>query len=84
MSRLSDAVARAAAEEVAAQLIGTCKSPADLGPDVEAMFDDGQFCLHLDDHVFHCETCGWWCAACEESEAQPGSCVDCVNEEEEE
>lgn len=38
-------------------------------------------CLQIDNEIFECTTCGWWCEVCEMSEDQDGQvCVDCNND----
>jgi len=35
----------------------------------------------IDDQIFMCNTCGWWCESSEESEEAVGDCRDCAEEE---
>lgn len=55
------------ADEVAAELQGTCKSLHDVATEAEQ--EDIEFLQDLDDKVFLCEICGWWCELCELSNA---------------
>jgi hypothetical protein len=32
---------------------------------------------HIDNEIFLCEDCGWWCELIEESEENPRTCIDC-------
>lgn len=64
------------ARDAANQLQGTCLSIANLGPKFEELQNDDVFCRTLDDLVFECEDCSWWCERGEESE-EPGVCCDC-------
>lgn len=34
----------------------------------------------IDNDIFLCEDCGWWCEISEESEEEPGKCEDCAND----
>lgn len=61
-------------------LRGTCKS---LDEGCEQLFDHDSTeltldeCGELDEAIFCCETCGWWCERSEESEGEPGHCDEC-------
>jgi hypothetical protein len=46
------------AQEVAEELIGTCKDLRDVVEPHEIY--DFEFCASLDDYAMRCETCGWW------------------------
>lgn len=35
------------------------------------------FCAEIDQLVFECSECGWWCERSEESEHEEGVCTDC-------
>ena len=48
------------ADQAAEQLIGTCKSIAELGPKFEDAMNDKTFCARLDELAFECELCNWW------------------------
>lgn len=77
---LSDAAAR-----VADHLRGTCKcmhnalTELDLPDGIDY---DATFCSELDQQVFCCTTCDWWCELSEMAEDQDGVCTDCADEEE--
>ena len=66
------------------ELLGTCDSPASKGEDVENLFDDSEFCEYLDQHIFLCTECGWWCEIAEEASAfhdrDELTCADCCGE----
>lgn len=66
----------ALAEQAAEQLQGTCKSIHDLGEEFEEAQNDKIFCERLDDLVFECEVCNWWCELSEMSDIEM-TCDDC-------
>lgn len=43
------------------QLRGTCKSIHELDDDDEALFERSDFCAYIDQQIFLCTECGWWC-----------------------
>jgi hypothetical protein len=45
--------------------------------------NDSEFCAALDQHIFVCDGCGWWCGRDEES-SEDGYCDGCVHEDDEE
>lgn len=57
------------------ELRGTCQSIESLYPEA---LDDPEFCAALDEELFLCEECEWWCERSEESEEREGYCEDCV------
>lgn len=61
-------------------LIGTCKSKIHY----EELFADQEFCLWLDQHIFLCTVCGWWCEISEEASTDWGldewTCGQCCME----
>lgn len=64
------------ADAVATELIGTAKSLHDEA--TEAEMNDTAFCTALDQHVFECAGCGWWCGTDEENDSDEGpKCNDC-------
>jgi hypothetical protein len=71
-------------DEVIDNLRGTASSPSDLGEEVEELFNNLEFCNHLDDQIFKCECCGWWCEideeASEEADLDELTCRQCVEE----
>lgn len=48
--------------------------------------DDLPFLNYLDQEIFICETCGWWCERSEETQDEKhfGSCVHCHPDDPEE
>lgn len=68
-------------EEVADELVGTCKSLHDVTTEEEQ--DDDKFCESLSDLVFCCEICSWWFLT-EEMHNDDGVelCPDCNEAEE--
>ncbi len=70
----------ALADKAAEQLQGTAKGFAELGPEFEQAQNNQIFCNHLDQLVFECEICNWWCEISEMSEKQEWVCDECENE----
>lgn len=66
------------AHDAAERLQGTCKSLADLGPEFEAIEDNPKFCAELDQLVFCCDGCNWWCELNEMAEGADWKCEDCA------
>ena len=67
------------ATDLAERLMGTCD---DGGADLEAL--SVAELAELDDLVFRCEGCGWWCEAgeaCENPDGGGDLCGDCSVEE---
>lgn len=57
------------AEQAAEQLQGTAQSISDLGEEYEEAFKNSkEFTTQLDQLVFECERCNWWCEISEMSE----------------
>lgn len=46
------------AEEIAEELIGTCKDLHDVVQDHE--FENWELMAALDEYAMQCTTCGWW------------------------
>lgn len=68
-----------AAEAVSDQLIGTLISETEYW-DVELLFDDVDFCAAIDQLMFRCEMCGWWCEIGEMADGDGVQiCEDCAN-----
>lgn len=67
--------------EIIAELTGTCKSESELGDEGEALFNNLEFCEHLDQEIFRCAECSWWCEISEEASEDHGrdelTCLDC-------
>ncbi len=63
--------------EVVDDLRGTAGFPI---PD--EYIEDRAFLEYLDQEIFICDTCGWWCERSEESMLEPmfGNCVGCAEE----
>lgn len=72
------------ADEVAADLVGTCQGLYDaLGEDREHLQDDIEFCRLLDDRVMECSTCGWWVEANDGDFPLDGNefvCTECLGD----
>lgn len=66
-----------AAREAAERLQGTCNSIVSLGEEFEDLQNDAEFCVELDQLVFCCVRCDWWCALSEMSDDEDGVCMDC-------
>jgi hypothetical protein len=69
----------ALAERAAELLLGTCKSLHDLGQEFEAAQHYQPFTERLDDLVFECTVCNWWCGHDEhnENESDQFVCDEC-------
>lgn len=50
--------------------------------DAEDLIDHIPFLEYLDNHIFLCDSCGWWCELSEMSDE--GVCSDCCSNEYEE
>ena len=68
--------------EIASDLEGTCQSIDEAFEKRGFEFLETDICLlqRLDDEVFCCETCSWWCPVSEHKE--DGKCADCCEERE--
>jgi rubrerythrin len=67
---------QARAEQIAHELQGTCNSyPEELEEDLE-------LAEMVEEHVFLCAQCGWWCEQSEANEGPDGEdvCDDCAGE----
>ena len=64
-------------QQAAEALEGTAQSLHDVASDEEQ--DDPNFCAALDELVFCCAECGWWCETGEACEGDSGEdvCSDC-------
>lgn len=73
---------RALAEQAAERLLGTCRSLHNLGQEFEAAQHYPAFAERLDDLVFCCSVCDWWCGHDEhhEDEGDQFVCTDCEPE----
>lgn len=65
----------ARAQEVAEDLKGTARSLSDFATDEEIQNKD--FMEELDQHVFECEVCNWFCDVDEMAEGDGLVCVEC-------
>ena len=65
-------------QQAGEELAGTCLNLTDVVSDLER--DDGAFMIELDNIVFECEGCGWWCRTDEELNNESGEmlCNDCA------
>lgn len=59
---------REMAEIAAEKLQGTCGSLVNLGEEFEELQNDSNFCDRLDELVFECVCCNWWCGISEMSD----------------
>jgi len=79
-------------DELVEHLQGSCESLEDGlrkvldddDADMESMTHDD--CLYLDDRIFNCEICGWWCEVGDTSPDQPDDddrliCTQCGGEQ---
>lgn len=77
-------------EKVIEALQGTCKPleygiQAALGDDTEVDELTEEQLSHLDQEIFLCDTCGWWCEiAVSNDDNGDNVCDDCYEDEEEE
>ena len=69
------------AQEIVSQLTGSCQ-------DVQSALHDGEdeydpvLVEVLDDNIFNCAVCGWWCENEEMSDDEDGpKCNDCAEDE---
>ena len=67
-------------------LRGTCQSIIQVlsNHSREDLEDHSGFLGELDQQIFRCESCDWWCELSEESEVIHGCCRDCEPEDGEE
>lgn len=63
--------------EVAAYLEGSAQSLDDVATEAERA--DTKFLLSLDEQVFCCDCCGWWCNTDERGE-EGDICIECEEE----
>lgn len=76
------AAMQALAEKAAAELEGTCRTLHELGDEYEDAEDSTAFCARLDELVFCCVSCNWWCGQeeCNEVDGE-WRCDDCTEGE---
>lgn len=73
------------ADRAIAELAGTSRCFHDLGPEFEdAHNNSAEFNALIDDAIFCCEQCGWWCEISEQVEDENGEwlCNDCGGQNE--
>lgn len=61
-------------EAIVDELQGTCKSLSEVLTDDER--EDAELLAWIDDRLFCCSVCDWWCETDEESD-EGGVCTDC-------
>jgi len=66
-------------EKIIYQLNGSCESLEQALADnnAEELEDHMPFLEYLDNEIFRCECCGWWCPISESSETVDTECRDC-------
>lgn len=83
MEPKSDEYYAALADRAAAELTGTCQSLESLGEEFEGAINILAFTDHLDELVFCCEGCNWWCDVSELNNHTPDGiqlCHGCTEE----
>lgn len=72
-------------EEFVESLRGTCRSIDEACNEFGMTFEDltGEDLEYIDNEIFCCEDCGWWCELCETSYTVENTCKDCNPEDEE-
>jgi hypothetical protein len=67
------------AAEIAFQLVGTCKTIAEIAD--EDLENNKEFCEALDDIAFCCELCNWWYSIAKLTKIdERWLCEECANE----
>ena len=71
-------------EKIVYHLNGSCISLEQALEDYEVpeLEDCMPFLNYVDNEIFRCESCSWWCPISEMSEVGDWECRDCVPEEE--
>lgn len=74
-----EAEVRAKAQEAIDHLRGTCEP---LYQNFEEYQDEQLFCDLLDDAIFECTCCGWWCEQPAEDNPETGEwiCDECLRD----
>jgi len=69
-------------DDIVDDLQGTCKSMYEILQwyDLEEEHMPMEFFQHVDNQLFLCESCGWWCELSEESDAEAQCCTSCVED----
>ena len=72
-------------EKIIYELNGSCDTIYQVleNHNAEELEDHLPFLNHLDNEIFRCECCNWWCPISEMSENSDTECRDCVPEDEE-
>jgi hypothetical protein len=65
-------------EKLIDSLRGSSQTLHTLAEDYDVDDTDAEVCAMIDEAIFECEGCGWWCERSEESVKAPGSCDECV------
>lgn len=67
-------------DEIVQSLQGTCQSLEGVLEDGESE-DDKELCEHIDQEIFLCPACNWWCERGEGHESDLGEdvCDDCYD-----
>lgn len=73
---------KAKIEELISRLRGSCDSMTTVCEDLDLDDMDSEVCAAVDDEIFCCSACGWWCDQSEEASEDAGlpewTCRDCV------
>lgn len=70
-------------EKIVYQLNGSCDSIGQVleNNEVPELEDHLPFLNYVDNEIFRCNCCNWWCPISEMSEAGDWECRDCVPED---
>ncbi len=70
-------------EKLIYEINGTCNTIAAVLEKYDAadLEDYEPFLSHLDNQIFRCECCEWWCDLSEMADDDSWSCTSCVSEE---
>lgn len=73
---------RELAQKAVDQLNGTCRSFAELGEEYEEGENNSLFCAVVDEQIFCCTTCNWWCeqSECNEDDSGQWVCDECKDD----
>ena len=71
-------------EKIIYELNGTCNSIEYVldNNNAEELQDHLPFLNHLDNEIFRCDGCSWWCSIAEMSEKSDTECNDCAPDDE--
>lgn len=72
-------------EKLIYQLNGSCDSLEQVlaNNDAEELEDHMPFLNYLDNEIFRCECCNWWCPISDMAESSDTECRNCVPDEDE-